>query len=623
MNEQITKYLEYYIDIPEPPQFAVLISGDWGSGKSFFVRKFIDEHPTYKYLYISLYGVTSTKDVTDQMFEQLHPTLASAPAKLIRKLGTGLLKGALKIDLTKDSSIDLDPEIAKLELPSYLTKAGDRVLIFDDLERCPMKITNILGYINQFVESNGHKVIIVANENEIRGSKQTKDQGDKESEPSEKKTSKYLRTKEKLIGRTFLLETDVEQAATSFFKSVRNDELKKYISTNREAIIVTYGDSGYNNLRYLKQTILDLDRFFEILPTIAFQKPELVDELVRTFIALSFELKAGRHPEEIQTLYAGVLLEDGKDGTLLKTLNDKYSIRRVPISVTLWYDFFSKGAFKHIHELVLAISNSEYFADENTPAEIKLWQWWDLDDSIFIEVLKKVTGRLTDGSIDNQFLLSHIVSTLMDLSKEKLCPLPYAHILQSGKANVDRLGTEGKLVVHIHDDISLGAFAGKGFRAKDIPEFIEYYDYLKAEAAQNAVRALANEANTLLHDLEVNPLSFTNQIIIGNSREVNKYYDKPILASIPVSDFVQKYLNLKNADKRIVNHGLSKRYHPLIFLNDLKPELSWLETVRASLDKEAHDPDRTVSKTMLTYAVSILDESIANLTAVSHSPASP
>lgn len=623
MNEQITKYLEYYIDIPEPPQFAVLISGDWGSGKSFFVRKFIEGHPSHKYLYISLYGVTSPKDITDQMFEQLHPTLASAPAKLIRKLGAGMLKGALKIDLTKDINIDLDPEIAKIELPSYLSKAGDRILVFDDLERCPMKITNILGYINQFVESNGHKVITIANENEIRGYKQKKDQGIKEGKSTGKKTNKYLRTKEKLIGRTFLLETDVEQAATEFFKSVRNDDLKQYISTNREAIIATYNDSAYNNLRYLKQTILDLDRFFEILPTIAFQKLELVDDLVRTFIALSFELKAGRQPEEIRALYAGVLLDDGKEGSLLKLLNNRYSIRRVPVSVNIWYDFFSKGAFRHIHDVAEAISNSEYFSDENTPAEIKLWQWWDLDDLIFGETLKTVIGRLTDGSIDNQFLLSHIVSTLMDLSKENLCPLTHTEILQHGKANVNCLGTEGKLVVQIHDDLSLGAYAGKGFRAKEIPEFIEYYGFLKVEAAHNAVRALANEANVLLRDLEASPLSFTNQIIIGNSREVNKYYDKPILASIPVSDFVEKYLNLKNADKRIVNHGLSKRYHPLIFLNELKPELTWLENVRASLDKEAHDPGRTVSKIMLTYAVSILDESITNLRGVSHTPPTP
>lgn len=40
-------------------------------------------------------------------------------------------------------------------------------IIFDDLERCSIVIPNILGYINQFVENNGLKVIVIANEDEI------------------------------------------------------------------------------------------------------------------------------------------------------------------------------------------------------------------------------------------------------------------------------------------------------------------------------------------------------------------------------------------------------------------------------------------------------------------------
>lgn len=34
-NKAISDYLDYYIDLKIPPGFAVLLSGKWGSGKSW------------------------------------------------------------------------------------------------------------------------------------------------------------------------------------------------------------------------------------------------------------------------------------------------------------------------------------------------------------------------------------------------------------------------------------------------------------------------------------------------------------------------------------------------------------------------------------------------------------
>ncbi|HDR8221470.1 TPA: hypothetical protein QC102_006086, partial [Bacillus cereus] len=42
------------------------------------------------------------------------------------------------------------------------------VLCFDDLERCKIEITEILGYINNFVEHDDFKTIIIGNEKEIK-----------------------------------------------------------------------------------------------------------------------------------------------------------------------------------------------------------------------------------------------------------------------------------------------------------------------------------------------------------------------------------------------------------------------------------------------------------------------
>ena len=43
INDHIIKYLDYYCKLPYPPKFAVLIKGEWGSGKTWLVEKYIEE----------------------------------------------------------------------------------------------------------------------------------------------------------------------------------------------------------------------------------------------------------------------------------------------------------------------------------------------------------------------------------------------------------------------------------------------------------------------------------------------------------------------------------------------------------------------------------------------------
>ena len=70
--------------------------------------------------------------------------------------------------LTLLSSLGID-----LNVNDFTNKLTDllplknTMLIFDDLERCDCPINEILGYINSFIEQDGLKVILVANQKEI------------------------------------------------------------------------------------------------------------------------------------------------------------------------------------------------------------------------------------------------------------------------------------------------------------------------------------------------------------------------------------------------------------------------------------------------------------------------
>jgi len=76
----------------------------------------------------------------------------------------GAAKGALKIDLdgdgTPDGTINID--LTHLFDVSNDTRKNELVLVFDDIERCPINHNILLGYLNHYIEHANCKVILIA-----------------------------------------------------------------------------------------------------------------------------------------------------------------------------------------------------------------------------------------------------------------------------------------------------------------------------------------------------------------------------------------------------------------------------------------------------------------------------
>ena len=69
MNDQLTSYLNEYLTM-QTPQFAVMISGKWGCGKTYYIKNMIDkwydpdrntskDSINLKPIYVSLNGLSS------------------------------------------------------------------------------------------------------------------------------------------------------------------------------------------------------------------------------------------------------------------------------------------------------------------------------------------------------------------------------------------------------------------------------------------------------------------------------------------------------------------------------------------------------------------------------------
>ena len=253
MNENISQYLFKFLDNPDP-QYAVMLKGRWGCGKSFFIKNWLNEYKgryntgetTLEPIYISLYGLKELPQVTVAIDRALYPYLYSKGAELTKKIlkvaGKIVFRTNLDCDNNGKDDFSIDATLDSLTLLG--TKAGSsiiktKLIVFDDLERCLIDMKLLLGYINNFVEHGACHVIIIGDETHTTDDAQ----------------QKLIEFKEKTVGREFEIRPDINSAIDSFLKNdiIHND----WIANQKNFIIDCFIATKCDNLRILRQCLYD------------------------------------------------------------------------------------------------------------------------------------------------------------------------------------------------------------------------------------------------------------------------------------------------------------------------------------------------------------------------------
>ena len=183
LNQTIIQYLT-----ESKLKNAILINGSWGSGKTYYIRnglieaikKMENNGKRVVPVYVSLYGIESLNDISKEMFnktilfgKEINIDFKKANivgSKLRRKYTWDVAKGTTKSLIKGLITKHLGIEFVLPDIKDYwqYIDSTDVVLILDDLERSRIDITELLGYINNFVEEYAVKTIIVANEEEVK-----------------------------------------------------------------------------------------------------------------------------------------------------------------------------------------------------------------------------------------------------------------------------------------------------------------------------------------------------------------------------------------------------------------------------------------------------------------------
>ena len=257
MNDIIENFLNGYMMIPDP-QYAILLKGKWGCGKTHFINHWIDayqkhdaEDKVLEPVYVSLYGLSETKQITTAINRVLYPILYGKAAKAGKTFLKFMSAIVLKcdVDWDKDGNSDFSMNLGLDSLSIFKSedeqvKKGN-LLILDDLERCDVPMKKLLGYLNFFVEQCNCHLIVIGDEDKI-------------AEDENKKI--FGEFKEKTIGREFEIATDIHSALETFVNQTPKND---FVVGHQEQIEKFFAMTECNNLRILRQALWDFSRFEE------------------------------------------------------------------------------------------------------------------------------------------------------------------------------------------------------------------------------------------------------------------------------------------------------------------------------------------------------------------------
>ncbi len=253
---------------------ALLLTGDWGSGKTYHVKNEIFPHieneTEFIPLIVSLYGVSNKNDIAQKVLFSYFDKKGKDSNISTGNIAKNLQNFSDAIPLVK-KYINIEKLITGTGDNIFRFLPHDKLLIcFDDLERISdeINVDDFLGIVNELVENKGSKVLIIANWKEVKGGETFK---------------------EKTIEKTIYFTPDISTILDSIIETYTNEDFKDYLKENKDFLLKTLNPKTdnesdtkelkkqFSNIRTIKFAIEHFKYPFEILK----RKKDLKDDLIK------------------------------------------------------------------------------------------------------------------------------------------------------------------------------------------------------------------------------------------------------------------------------------------------------------------------------------------------------
>lgn len=449
MEELVESILDYIRS--DYTDYAIMINGEWGSGKTYFwnhkIRNKIEtmhiNGKQYTTIYMSLYGISNLEEISKKIFIETTQLMDKNLKKFMNSHNQSTIPEYAKTGLDMANFFGVTQNGDKLDYGEFFS-TDDKILCFDDLERANVDVIDILGYINNFVEHDHIKTIIICNEKELATKLKSSNLEmktfiatyllDKEGDltkVSDKpmvekiqdtiehvfdKANDYERIKEKLIGETFEYAPEFTYIINGLLMRYENDsELIRFLRENTRLIISTFNKSGTRNLRILKHALNDFKKVFDMVNKNYPNTDQRVLQTMLIFtIAVSFEIKAGKitkdkfinikdNEEYKSILVSSRVLMDNRQFYIKEFDNNYYYNFK---SEYRFFKFIEIYVRTRIFDMKTFKANMETIRNTVDTAKLPGYkrllteEYWKIDDDEFDGVIEEVIDNLKTGKIN-------------------------------------------------------------------------------------------------------------------------------------------------------------------------------------------------------------------------------
>ncbi len=612
--------------------YAIMINGEWGSGKTYFwnnkIRNKIDSlslnGKKYSTIYMSLYGISNLEDISKKIFIETTQLMDKDMKKYMMAHDTTSIPEYAKTGLDMAHLFGAKQTGDKFDYGQFFS-TDDKVLCFDDLERANVDVIDILGYINNFVEHDHIKTIIICNEKELATKLKSSNLEmktfiatyllDKEGtllnadkplveKITEKieyifdKANDYERIKEKLIGETFEYAPQFSYIINGLLMRYEsNPDLIRFLREHTNLITNTFIKSGTRNLRILKHALNDFKKIYETVNKFYPNTNLRVLQTMLIFtIAVSFEIKAGKitkdkfvninsNEEYKAILVSSRVLMDNRqfyikefDNNYYFNFKSEYRFFKF-IEMYVRDRIFDMKVFKQDMEMIIETIDTEKLPGYK---RLLIEEYWKISDDQFPAVIEEVIENVENGDL-TLIELVKLFAYFSYFSRKNLIPYDMPTIKEKFLEGMDLVAEKSEYCSNISEELSrIGIDVGE-----DMKDILKHFHELNKELKKKMYKDKAEEIfKCIPMKMEVFYDKFTSECM-----------EKPILNYYDTYKMVQRITCASNEDIVKIKEMLLDRARKN--KSQLSSELDFMVDLKSELEKYYKDKETSIKTVMI------------------------
>ena len=412
-NTELTRFIRHYIE-HDKTHSAIMLTAPWGAGKSYYIQnELICSLKEHACIVVSLYGLNSLFDVSKAIYLEYKMKFLNKKSETTT-VGMLAAKTVLK-GVTSFLGIDLSSSEEDMQKLYESIDLSGKLIIIEDLERSSIDILEILGYVNNLVEQDGVKVLLVANEDELIQYEPISEETQEKQEAAERLdrlndhkgrkyteiTKRYLAIKEKTVSDTIMFNGDYSVAIKHIMAEFNQAYFDSFFvdSTTNELVSLLQANK-ITNLRTFIFACQKANDIFEYIKPEPKKDFDFIKTILYSIIMFSQKIKTGTKKH----------WEGGQDFSI-ELSSEKYPLFHFCYDYILWQKLDISRIDIAKEALVKKLGNQPKekealeklrLYDKNKSSGDKhlnvLYNWWIYSENEVINAIQSITERLEDVS---------------------------------------------------------------------------------------------------------------------------------------------------------------------------------------------------------------------------------